>query len=262
MGRAGGWSVCGLVLLALSAGACGPGEDEPATEEAVESTAERTTELCEGITGMEALAWDVYNGVVVTDPVLPPPPPTGPVFGHQDLPLLGFTHPPGWTPTELRGQGVVGVNLLRDDQTALYRYVSAPATGPLTVEQVVDAEILSSRDFFGLQGEGQVVCRVRTTGEASPGSGVIADVNNVLVRIDGQSILLTATTITVSSDLPPSVFVRKLSSPTDEFPARLYDTFLAIDWQLLYGGGRNDNDRDGDGIWDVFDDFPDDPQRS
>jgi len=140
--------------------------------------------------------------------------------------------------------------------------VSAPATGPLTVEQVVDTEVQATRDFFGLQGDGTVVCRLRTSGEVTTGTGIVADVNNVLVRIDGHTILVAAQTVTVSQDLPPSVFVRKVSAPTSEFPARLYDTFLAIDWQLLYGGGRNDDDRDGDGIWDVFDDFPDDPQRS
>lgn len=223
---------------------------------------ERTTDLCPGLSGMEAIAWDLYNSVPATDAVLPPPPPTGPVFGHPDLPLLGFTHPPGWTPETLRGEGVVGVNLVRDAQDAVWRYVSAPATGPLTVEQVVDSEVQLARDFFGLQGQGTVVCRIRNSGEASPGSGILADANNVLVRIDGHTLIVVANTITVSRDLPPSVFVRVVAAPTAEFPDRLYDTFLAIDWQLLFGGGRDEDDRDGDGIWDVFDDFPDDPQRS
>jgi len=249
-----------LGLLVLATAGCNGGAD--VIDDPVEEATARESELCDGLVGMQGIAWDLYAGVLVTDPVLPPPAPVGGVFSHPDLPLLGFSYPDGWTPEALRGSGVVGVNLLRDDDTAIWRYVSAPANGPLAVETVVDTEIQAARDFYGLTGEGTVVCRLRNTAEVTPGTGIIGDTNHVLVRIEDRSVLLAAQVITVSQDLPPSVFVRQISAPTAEFDARVYDTFLAIDWQLLYGGGRNENDRDGDGIWDVFDNFPDDPERS
>lgn len=229
---------------------------QPASPEA------RTSELCDDIVGLEALAWDVYAGLPVTDTILPPPVPNGPVFSHPDLPLLGFTHPTGWTPAVIRGPSTVGVNLLRDDGQALYRYVSTVATQPVTAAQLVDAEVLSVRQNLGLDGAGAVVCGLQRTGEVSPGTGIVSEVDHALVRIEGLSILVAAQVVTVDPSLPPSLFVRKLFAPTDEWPDRLYDTFLAIDWQLLVGSGADEDDRDGDGVWDVFDRFPDDPNRS
>lgn len=244
------------LLLLLGCG----GEDAPGNTSGT-STAYVST-LCPELSGMEAIAWDLYGGVIVTDPVLPPPAPSGATYGHPDLPLLGFSYPAGWTPTSIRGQGVVGVDLVRDDQRALWRTVSGPAQVGTTAEGVATAELEGTRAFFGLSAGGTEVCRHRASGEASPGTGILATLDHRLVRIDGQTTIVAVQVTTVSPTLAPSVSVRTVSAPTAEMADRVYDTFLAIDWQLLYGGGSNENDRDGDGVWDVFDAFPDDPDRS
>lgn len=221
----------------------------------------RTSELCDDVVGMEALAWDYYNGVIVTDAVLPPPFPVGATYSHTDFPLLGFSYPPGWTPFELRDLGVQGVNLIRDDDTAIWRYVSVFVDGEPTAGDVVDAEVIALRDYFGLTGPGEVVCRLQASGEWSPGSGILGEQNNVLIRIEDQSLILN-TAVTIVPSLPQrNVFVRMVSAPTAEWPDRLYDTFLAIDWQMLLGDTDGSRDRDGDGWLDQFDDFPDDPNR-
>lgn len=222
---------------------------------------QRTSELCDEVRGMEALAWDYYNGVIVLDPSLPPPIPVGGTYSHTDFPLLGFSYPADWTPTELRDVGVMGVNLIRDDDRAIYRYATVFMQGAPTVEQVVDLEVQAVRDYMALTGEGGVVCRNRVTAETSPGTNIIADVNNVLVRIEDQSLILNASVTTVPGVPQRSIMVRLVSARTAEFPERLYDTFIAIDWQMLLGGGGDERDRDGDGYWDNLDNFPDDPTR-
>lgn len=51
------------------------------------------------------------------------PLPIGPTYTHPSAPLLGFFQHPGWTPTTIDG-GIhnVGVNLIRDDNQAIWRH--------------------------------------------------------------------------------------------------------------------------------------------
>ena len=248
------------LALVFALAACGTNNDDGDVDP-FDQVDGRTSAQCPELSGMEALAWDYYNGEIVTDPVLPPPLPLGGTYSHTDFPLLGFTHPPGWTPFELRDFGVTGVNLIRDDDRAIWRYVSLVIDGAPTSGEVIDFEVVALRDFFGLAGAGAVVCRQQFTGELSPGTGIIGDQHNVLIRIEGQSLILN-TRVTTVPDLPQrNVYVHLVSAPTTEWPDRLYDTFIAIDWQMLVGGSGDSSDRDGDGWLDQFDDFPDDPNR-
>ncbi|MGF1508905.1 MAG: hypothetical protein ACFB9M_05300 [Myxococcota bacterium] len=238
-------------LLSLAQVSCGSDEV---------SLGQRTSALCPGIIGMEAIAWDYYNGLLVTDAtVLPPPiPPPGGTFTHTDFPLLGFIYPPGWTPEELRGFGTTGVNLLRNDAGAIWRYASFTANGTADVRIVRDQELNRAIEFFGAVGPFQTVCINEGTVEQAPGTGIVSSFSNILVRDPDRTMLATASVTTVPGLLQSSIFVRLISSASREFPERLLDTFMAIDWQMLLGE-RVSSDRDGDGWLDQFDRAPDDP---
>jgi hypothetical protein len=248
----------GLVAVALGAAACGDGEADAGDVQA--ALAGRTTALCPELTGVEAMAWDYYNGVPITDPVLPPPvPPFGGTFSHTDFPLLGFTFAPGWTPFEIRSPGVTGVDLLRDDQAAIWRYVAVTTGGALDAAQIRATEAQQAANFFGGPPL-QPVCRNQGQFEAAPGTGIVTRFDNAFAESDERGLLVTVAVTTVPGVGSSSAYVRVLSAPADEFAARLYDRFMATDWQLLVDDpDRRDRDRDG---WiDVFDAFPDDPNR-
>lgn len=254
--RVGGvrtWAVP-LTLLAL---ACGDGESDG---DVASLLADRTTPLCAGIDGIEAMAWDYYNGVLITDPVLPPPlPPFGGTFSHPDFPLLGFTYAPEWTPFELRSPSVTGVDLLRDDQAAIWRYVAVSAVGNLDAAQIRASEAQQAAAFFGGPAL-QPVCRNQGQFEAAPGTGIVTVFDNALAKSAERGLLVTVAVTTVPGVGTSSAYVRVLSAPIDEFEDRLYDRFMATDWQLLVGDPDR-RDRDGDGWLDPFDAFPDDPTR-
>ena len=222
----------------------------------------RTTDLCPSVVGMEAIAWDYYNGVFVVDQGLPPPIPVGNVYSHSAFPLLGFTYPQGWTPFEYNTYDQKGVDVVRDDGQGIWRSMFVTFQNVPAAIDVRDFELQLAADFFGVT-QWEEVCRNEGSGELSPGSGLFAFYDNVLVRGNGQSLLIATTVTPFPGFYNGGANIRVMSAPTDEFPDRLYDTFLAIDWQLLVGDpdGGIVSDRDGDGWIDELDAAPDDPNK-
>ena len=246
-------AVLGALLLLLAT-SCG---------DSAAGAAGARSNICNNITGGEAILWDLYNGIPRTDSVLPPDIPTGGgVYSNPVFPLLGFVYPAGWTPTTTTG-GInnVGVNLVRQDNQAIWREESLTVNGAPNVQAVRDAELQSLLQFIGQQG-GQVqnVCRPNEgTGDA--GGGIIVSFSNIIIRV-GNHTAVISTSVTPFPGLPSSsVRAKVVAAPTAEFPDRAIDTFLAIDWQLLIGESDNLFDRDGDGWRDGVDNFPDDPTR-
>jgi len=130
-----------------------------------------------------------------------------------------------------------------------------------TAQQVRDFEVSSLLDFFNLGTAFETVCTNASIVTTVPGINV--SYSNILLRVGG-SIALVSTSVTFVSSIPtPKANVKVSVSPTTEFPSRVFDTFLAIEFQLLIGNSTgSDDDFDNDGVPDVFDNFPEDPTRS
>lgn len=226
-----------------------------------QSAASATSNLCANVTGTEAILWDIYNGFIRTDVgVLPPPLPTGGgLYSHPAFPLLGFVYPGGWAPTTTSGGfQQIGVDLIRQDQQAIWREDSVVVNGAPSARDTRDFELQSLLRFLGLGGaQPQVVCVREGSGDV--GGGIITSFSNIMIRAGTQTALVRAL-ITPFPGLPNSkILVKSVASPTAEFPERAIDTFLAIDWQLLIGDSSNLSDRDNDGWLDGVDAAPDDP---
>lgn len=266
------WSPAALVcVIALAACGSDDGGGGGAGGTPAASVASRTSTLCTGITGMEALAWDYYNGVLVTDPILPPPVPVGGVYGNEAWPLLGFSYPAGWAPVELNAQNVLGVDLVRNDSLALWRYLVATVSGvfedpanPNGLIEYARASRLNEQNALA-QSLGydpqqiQTICLNEAVAPQSGGINIYG--SNALIRMGDHSAIVVMR-VTPFPGLPNAqVYERVMTSPTAEFSDRLYDTFIAIEWQFLVGDSSNLTDRDGDGWRDGVDEFPDDPTR-
>lgn len=243
-----------MMFLAL-AGCGGDGTEQ--------SAASATSNLCPNVTGTEAILWDLYNGFIRTDvSVLPPPVPVpGGSYTHPAFPLLGFIYPAGWTPTTTSGGfQQVGVDLIRQDQQAIWREDTQIINGMIAARDARDFELQTLLQFLGQAGaQPQVVCVREGSGDA--GGGIIVSFSNIMIRVGNHTAVITAS-VTPLPGLPTSnIRTKVVASPTAEFPTRAIDVFLAIDWQMLIGNSSNLFDRDGDGWLDGVDEFPDDPNR-
>ncbi len=229
----------------------------------VQTAAGATSALCPNVLGTEAILWDLYNGVIRTDvDVLPPPIPTGGgSYTNPTFPLLGFIYPGGWTP-ETTGGGLqnVGVNLIRQDQQAVWREESLTVNGAPAARDIRDFEVQQLLQFLGQQdAEVETVCT--NEGTTPAGGGIVLAFSNIMIRVGNHTAVVDAS-VTPFPGLPnSSVRAKMVTAPTAEFPDLAIDTFLAIDWQMLLGDNRNLFDRDGDGWLDGVDQFPDDPTR-
>lgn len=246
----------GVLATVLALAGCGGAGGE-------QSTASAMSNLCPDVTGTEAILWDLYNGVIRTDvSVLPPPVPVpGGSYTNPAFPLLGFIYPAGWTPTTTSGGfQQVGVNLIRQDQQAIWREDTQVINGVISPRDARDFEIQALLDFLGQSGaQPEVVCVNEGSGDA--GGGIIVSFSRIMIRVANHTAVIAAS-VTPLPGLPTSsVRTKVVASPTAEFPTRAIDVFLAIDWQMLIGNSGNFLDRDGDGWLDSVDQFPDDPNR-
>ncbi len=231
----------------------------------MEATAEEATStLCNNVTGAEAIIWDLYNGVIRTDSVLPPPVPVGGgTFTHTASPLLGFFYPVGYNPIQIGFDlSTVGADLIREDLQLAWRQLQQTPVNNVTARILRDAERDVWLEFMGLQNtQIQVLCTNEGAGDV--GGGIIRSYSNIMFRV-GESTFLIASSATALPGFPGqfSAFSKVAIAPTSEFQARAIDTFLAIDWQFLIGENSNLFDTDGDGVPDGIDAEPNNPNVS
>lgn len=224
-----------------------------------------TSQICENVRGAEAIYWDVSNGIPRTDlPGFVPPTIKAPggTFFHPDFPPLSFEHPPGYTTQTIRAPQSAGVNLIRQDNRVVWRWLSTTSNGFPSAREVRQAEIQEMLQFLGVNPNNiQLICL--NEGQINPATGITTRSSTALIRA-GEFTALASAQVTAVESLPTaSVSIRVSVGPTAEFGQLIFDTFLAIEWQLLYGPeGTLENDRDKDGTPDPEDKFPDDPTRN
>lgn len=231
----------------------------------IDPSANAVSQICTDIVGPEAIYWDVRNSVPRGD--LPGGVPTiknlGGQFTHPGFPLLGFTYPTGWAPETLTDPSgtTVGVNLLRQDNQAIYRWVSYQAANFVSVEDVLTFEINGMLDFFGNPGTIQRVCINQATDNSL--GNIVRSAASRLIRAGNLSAIVNVN-LTYVDGLPTTfINVQITAGPTAEFNTLIVDTFLPIDWQMLINPSDSSvfDDSDGDGVNDVYDRFPQDPSR-
>ena len=234
--------ILGVSFLAACGGGSGGGDGGDGNVQQAPSF------LCPGITGMEAIAWDLYNGVVRTDPVLPPAPPAGPGYQHPEFLFLSFFYPAGYSEfTTNLGIHELGVNIVRDDNQVVWRHYDKNVPGVVSAAAIRDGETQQVLDHLGQGGaQIQTVCN-REDSRTDSVNGVVVSVANTMFRVGNHTAMVFITTTFIGSTGSTSSRRKVYLAPTAEFNDRVLDTFLAIDWQMTFGtdSGLRDTDQDG-----------------
>lgn len=252
------------VSLALVATGCSDGGLGP-LDDAVSELG------CAQVSGLEAIYWDLVNGVPRGD--LPPTAFTIPFqvdftqspYSNSVSLLLGFMVPQGWNVsdgTDVSGFAVPGTvaaaDLIRADDRAVWRYVlNAPLTGGYTSQAILEAEINAALNFLGNPGTATADCQINLTGTGILGPEAV---RARFLRVGDFTIVTRVHVIEVSG---VSAFYTGYTSvaPTSESVQLINDIFVPMITQL-YGGGTDPAacsdgiDNDGDGQTD----YPSDPQ--
>jgi len=231
------------------------------SDNSTNSTTNLQSEICANVSGIEALFWDIMNGIPRGD--IPGGVPTinnpGGTYGHPAVPLLGFQYPVGYTPQTDPTQNAIGVNVIRNDGQSLWRRSQIAILNPVRARDVVANEINTLLNFFGGNANNiQVVC----SNEGAPpvnqlAQGFAAEFSNRFIRFGNISAVITANVTFTPTGLT-SIMIQKTGAPTNQFEDEIMNTYLPISWQLLFTGG-GERDSDGDGVPDNRDLCPNTP---
>ena len=245
-------------LLAMGLLSCSKDGGEAPEQQA----ANATSEICQNVTGIEAIYWDLSNGVLRGD--IPGGIPTvknpGDYYIHSGYPALGFQMPAGYQAFEISDASsqAIGVDVVRNDNKVVWRYLTFTSAGIVQPQQILNQQVNIFVDALGNANDAQAICENSFSQPIT--SSMINSGASVMLR-SGTSTLVVKASSLMSQDLNTSFISIEVSAgPTAEFAMLALDTYLAITWQLLYID--NDiRDTDLDGTPDVNDNFPYDPTK-
>ena len=244
-----------ILILVIALASCKDKENDLKTFDSVPS------QICSEVTGVTGMYWDLSNGIPRSD--IPGGVSTlessGGTFTHSVLPLLGFEYPAGYSAIELKNAStqLVGVNVLRNDNKALWRYYSESRGGQTNADQIVQAELNTFLNGFGFSsGQVQVLC---SNSPAPTGTSLLTTTFSTLLVEVGDMTAQFVATVNYASDLNVSFYNATVCfAPSTEYETVVMSDFLPIQWQLLYSG-EGYQDSDGDGVADKNDSAPFNP---
>lgn len=244
-----------LLLLILTLASCN--NDDEVTPD----LSNRTAINGGTIRGATGLYWDISTGIPRTDlPGFMPPSvrQAGGVFAHRDWPSLSFEYPAGYRTEEIRGPQTAGVDLMRQDNQVIWRWLTTTVNGFPSARQLRQQEIGRVLQFYGLNNNNIELLGLDEK-EAVLVPGIIARRSIAMIR-SGQITALVSAEVTHAESLPSSNVTYRISAgPTAEYDQLVFDTFLAIEFQMLYASGGGMIDSDGDGVADPYDSEPNNP---
>lgn len=258
------------VYMGVIVAACGGGGSSSSNGD----LSSATTSLCNDLSGLEAIYWGFINGELRAD--LPSTAFTIPFNINTTQPsytnsnpyglLLGFSVPAGWTASDAGDTSgfafptaVVGANLFRDDNEALWRYIPSAQIGQAgyTSQGILDAEINTTLNALGNPASTTEQCafNFQQPGILGPESfaGKIVRAGNYTIMAKAHVLEITGTAVYYDSFLSYAL--------TAENTTLINNIFIPMITQL-YGGGsdpaqcEDGDDNDNDNLTD----YPADPQ--
>lgn len=211
-----------------------------------------STEICPdengvpNVSGIPALYWDYSNARPVPLTQIPTIANPGQQFIHSGYPQLGFTLPAGYSAQEISSANppIVGVNVIRNDNQALWQYVPLLSVqGEIPINDIVAFQVNSMFNFHNFNGNFNVLCTATRTMNQS---GLQFTFGARLIQFGNFTGLVWVNTLYSPGTNFTSVSVSISSAPTNDFNAEVFNTYLPISFQLLViDDGVRDSDLDG-----------------
>jgi hypothetical protein len=220
-----------------------------------------TSQLCTQVKGTEAIYWDLMNGIPRTD--IPGGLPTVKQIGgnyiHPTYPPLGFIYPAGYSAQTDPNSGWIGAFVIRNDNKSVWIYSGAFLSSAGSPDYYLNAEIASLQSFLQ-SANSQVTVECSNKGTLPRATGIVTTGSSAFVTFNGFTATVNVTSTTVDGVPGAQIFITATAAPTADFANEVLNTWLPIDYQMLYTG-HGVQDSDGDGVPDSEDNFPYDPDK-
>lgn len=183
-------------------------------------------------------------------------------YAHSNtaLPPFTLTPPQGYTAVDYANPNTnpFGVNIIRNDGAAVWRYVpisTYPAN--FTSTNILDIEVNNVTNAFGFNGNYNILC------ESEPivfsENGVLRVFRSRMIEFNNTRALVVIAAVYLESLFTASVLHVVAAGPSEEYNNLVMNIFLPLHYQLNPKGESPLSDRDNDGVEDIFDSAPDDP---
>src|SRR5690606_25054586 len=159
--------IFGLLFTAVLIISC---SKDAENENSIESSALKS-QICQNVTGPAAAYWDYAHQLPIPITEVPLIKNPGQRFVHSQSPLIGVTVPQGYNATEVTNfqTGTMGVNVQRNDNAVVWRYVPiSRQAGQVPINDIMAFEINQMFSFYGFNGAPEVLCT--TTGTDNSGA--------------------------------------------------------------------------------------------
>lgn len=195
-----------------------------------------------------------------TGGVIPGPGTKWQKYSDPDIPLFSFRYPPGWTAYRLNDGVFAGFLIASPDGLSQLKFGSILATDPaLTSSQIVDVEF---DGLFGADATGVTACLSQgttVTTVATDSSLAVIEAEGAIFLI-GASVLIDTGIFGYGKGVAMNAAIRWVAAPEADFTRMTDEVFLPVLFQFYYGYSLEDGD--GDGVPDVSDAEPDDPDEA
>lgn len=225
---------------------------------------------CANVRGASAVMWDLEQGLLRTD--LPSGFPriesVGGAYENKIDPILRFNFPAGWTAADVEKPGSIGGAVLtRNDGKAIWKLerVVVQRPGGLAIRELRDQQVLDLLRFLGLQSDlVQPVCEIESSYTVLPITlGIVQSYSRLLFRNQGVLGFVGVSALNSGTGGVAGQYKTRFkvaAGPAAEFDQLIENTFLAVDFQMLFVDPATPADADRDGTPDVEDDDPRDPR--
>jgi len=210
---------------------------------------------CNNANGYTGVYWDMVN----TRPtglssVFVIPGPTK-IYQHP-FPALSFEIPSNFVGHTIPGSGVIGVDIIRNDNAVLYRYLpNALIPGAIPSSNIILDQVNSVLlPFYGFNGAPELLCE---TNQSTVFEGLPIEFRARMFRFNGVIGVVWVRTIFVAGSTGISISIA--SAPENEFENQVTNTFLPFIFQLYVNDGGNIIDNDNDGFTVLEDPDDNDP---
>ncbi|WP_111308586.1 hypothetical protein [Confluentibacter sediminis] len=246
-----------LILIASSIISCSSNDDNAANLAGATSI-----QGCLNVVGPTAVYWDAANGIPTPFKNIPMVANPQGTFNHPDVfTNIRFTVPQGYTATPLSVQNLAfGVDLRRSNNDVqnkvLWRYYPLVSFATSNIDQI---RAFAINDFlvneYGFNGTPTVDCS--TPNQTADFGGITRTVSNRAIRFGNTRAIISIAV--VPTPLGSSASISISAGPINEYDDLVMNVFFPITFELLLPDRETLSDRDGDGVPDIYDREPDNP---